>query len=189
MRPDSSRRWCLLALTGGLLAIGAATAATPLWNQLSHSQQTLIKPALLTSGGDFDKLPESRREALVRGADRWLSMSAEQRNTATRQFSQWQRLSSAEKMAVLERRERFRKMSPSERKALLDTRDRFLEKTAQEQAELREDYASDIQPQLDGLTSQPLTSPGAEAPGSPSPIGLPATTLPSNAATVPLLPR
>ncbi|MES2683281.1 MAG: DUF3106 domain-containing protein [Pseudomonadota bacterium] len=189
MRPDSSRRWWMLTLTGGLLAVGVAVAATPSWKQLSSQQQNLIKPALLTGGGDFDKLPESRREALLRGADRWLAMSPAQRTMATQQFSQWQQLSNAEKLAVLERRERFRKMSPNERKALLETRDRFLEKTAQEQVELREDYASNIQPQLEGLTSQPLMSPGAEAPGSTSPLGLPATTLPSNAATVPLLPR
>ena len=188
MRPDSSRRWWMLALTGGLLVATVAVAATPAWNQLNSKQQTLIKPALLTQGGDFDKLPEARRQALLNGADRWLSMSPEQRTLATRQFNQWQQLSAAEKMAVLERRERFRKMSADERKALLDTRDRFLEKTAHEQAELQEEFAN-IQPQLDGLTSQPLMSPSPDAPGSTSPLGLPATTLPSNGATIPVLPR
>lgn len=190
MRPDSPLRRWIIALTGGLLAIGAAAAAPALWHQLSNEQQTLIKPALLTQGGDFDKLPEQRRTALVKGADRWLAMTPAQRTTATQQFQQWQLLSPAQKVAVLERRERFRKMTPDQRKALLDTREQFLDMSLEKQTELRDEFA-DLQPQLEGLTGQPLTPATPSAPNSPSPFGLPITNLPNNATNlpIPLLPR
>ena len=189
MRPDSSLRRWLLALTGGLLAVGAAIAA-PAWLQLTAAQQSLIKPALVSQGGDFDKLPEASRTALVKGADRWLAMTPAQRTVATQQFQQWQQLSAVEKASVLERRERFRKMSPDQRKALLNTRDQFLEMPLLQQADLRDQFA-ELQPQLEGLISQPFnpTTPGT--PGAPGPFGLPITNLPSNATsiTAPLLPH
>ncbi|MES2884362.1 MAG: DUF3106 domain-containing protein [Pseudomonadota bacterium] len=185
MRPDSPLRRWIITLTGGLFAIGVAVAAPALWHQLSSAQQVLIKPALLTEGGDFDKLPESRRGALVKGADRWLAMTPAQRNTATQQFQQWQLLSPAQKVAVLERRERFRKMTPDQRKALLDTREQFLDMSIERQTSLRDEFA-DLQPQLEGLTGQPLTPTDPTTPGSPSPFGLPLTTLPNNATTLPI---
>ena len=188
MRPDSSLRRWIITLTGGLLAVGVAVAAPVLWQQLSGEQQSLIKPALLTQGGDFDKLSEPRRSALVKGADRWLAMTPAQRTTATQQFQQWQQLSPAQKAAVLERRERFRKMTPDQRKALLDTREQFLDMSIEQQADLRDEFA-DLQPQLEGLTGQPLTPTTPATPGTTSPLGLPTTTLPNNATNIPLLMR
>lgn len=191
MRPNSFVRRCALVLGCSVMAAGVAWAA-PAWRELTNSQQALIKPALLSQGGDFDKLPESRRAALVKGADRWLAMSPEQRTTATQQFQQWQQLSVADKVAVLQMRERFRKLSPVQRKALLDTQKQFRGMPLEQQKDLRDEF-NELQPlpQLDGLPMQPsLSTPGTTAPGSTAPFGLPATTLPSNGTVLPaFIPR
>lgn len=190
MRPDLLLRRILLTVAGTLFAAGAAFAA-PSWNDLTSQQQALITPALKSQGGNFDQLPEPRRSALVKGADRWLGMSAAQRTTATQQFQRWQQLSTAEKISVLERRERFRKLSPSQRKALLDTQKQFLEMPADQQTELRTEF-SELQPQIEGLPTQPLTPPGSPGnPGAIAPLGLPMTSLPGGGVDLPapLLPR
>lgn len=189
MRPDHLRRWASL-FAFGLLAAGAVFAA-PAWKQLTSAQQALIQPALISQGGDFDKLPEPRRAALVKGADRWLAMSSEQRTVATQQFQQWQQLSNAEKLSVLERRERFRKLSPEERKALLETQKQFLEMPLKQQQELQSEF-QELAPHLEALPTQSFGAPGSPAPGTTSPLGLPLNSLPSsNAAgvTPPPLPR
>lgn len=188
MRPDSLLRRCALVAVGTALGIGAVLAA-PSWQELTARQQALITPALQSQGGNFDKLSEPRRNALVKGADRWLAMTPAQRATATDQFRQWQALSVEQKLAVLERRDRFRKMSPEERKALLETRDRFLEMPLQQQAELHTEFES-LQPTLDGLSGQPLTPSTSPPPGSTVPLGLPPATLPGGTiTTLPVLPH
>lgn len=187
MRPDSLLRRCAFALAGLLASAGVALAA-PSWKDLDSRQQGLIKPALLSQGGDFDKLPAQRREALVKGADRWLSMTPEQRTTATQQFQQWQQMSAAEKIAVLERRERFRKLSPDQRKALLETQRQFLELPLQQQRDLRDEF-KELQPHLDGLPTQPFGPPGSPTPGTTPTLGLPSTALPPPGTTgMPLPP-
>lgn len=191
MRPNSFVRRCALALGCSVMAVGLVWAG-PAWRELTNIQQALIKPALLSQGGDFDKLPESRRAALIKGADRWLAMSPAQRTTATQQFQQWQQLSAGDKVAVLEMRERFRKLSPDQRKALLDTQKQFRALPLQQQKDLREEF-NELRPlpQLDELPMQPsLGTPGTTAPGSSSPFGLPGTTLPSNGTVLPaFIPR
>ena len=189
MRPNALLRRVVLALAATVFNTGAALAA-PSWNTLDARQQALIKPALQSQGGDFDQLSEPRRAALVKGADRWLAMTPSQRTTATQQFQQWQRLGAEQKVAVLERRERFRKLSPEQRKALLETQKQFLEMPLQQQTDLREQF-KDVQPAFDGLPSQPFGTPSSPtAPGSPAPLGLPVTGLPSSGATtVPPLSR
>lgn len=191
MRPNSFLRRCALVLGCSVMAASVAWAA-PAWRELTNSQQALIKPALLSQGGDFDKLPESRRAALVKGADRWLAMSPAQRTTATQQFRQWQQLSAIDKVAVLEMRERFRRLSPDQRKALLDTQKQFRALPLQQQKDLRDEF-KELQPlpQLDVLPMQPsLDTPGSTAPGSSPPFGLPGTTLPSNGTVLPgFMPR
>ncbi len=190
MRPDSMLGRCALILTGIFVSAGFAFAA-PAWKQLDVRQQALIAPALQSQGGDFDKLPAPRREALVKGADRWLAMTPQQRTVATQQFQQWQLMSAKEKVAVLERRERFRKLSPEQRKALLDTQKQFLEMPLQQQQELQGEF-KDLQPGFDGLPSQPFGPPTSAPPGATVPLGLPVTGLPgpgSNTTNLPPLPR
>lgn len=173
-----------LTLASAMLSSSVVLAA-PAWKQLSAQQQALITPALLLQGGDFDKLPEPRRAALVKGADRWLAMSPAQRNTATQQFQQWQQLSSSEKTLVLERRERFRKLSPEQRKALLDTQHKFQLMPLEQQQELRSEFN---ELPVDGLPSQPsFSTPGApvSADGAP-PLGLPLTPPTSGGANLPV---
>ncbi len=196
MRPDSLlphraaslMRRCALILIGSLLGAGSALAA-PAWKDLNSSQQALIRPALLSQGGDFDKLAEPRRAALVKGADRWLAMTPAQRTVATAQFQQWQQLTVAEKLAVLDRRDRFRKLSPDERKALLKTHKQFLETSLERQQELREQY-NQLAPALDSLPAQPFGTPATPSPGTTAPVGLPTTTLPSSSVVVPgAMPR
>ncbi len=187
MRPDSWLRRCTLILAGTLFGAGLAVAA-PVWSALDAQQKALIAPALLSQGGDFDALPESRRAALVRGADRWLAMTPAQRTTATRQLQRWQGMTMAQKVAALERRERFRKMSPEQRKALLETQRQFEEMPLQQQVELRGEF-EDLQPAFDGLPSQPFGTPTSPTPGAPPPLGLPGATLPNSTVNVPALPR
>lgn len=186
MRPDSFLHRSLLIAAGTAFTVGLALAA-PAWQSLTSSQQALIKPALLTQGGDFNQLPEARRTALVKGADRWLAMTPQQRTTATQQFNQWQLMSAAEKVAVLQRRERFRKLTPDQRKALLDTQKQFLEMPLQKQQELQDQF-KDLQPQLDTLPSQPFATPGSPSPGTTAPLGLPTSNLP-NSPNLPILPH
>lgn len=185
MRPDLLLRRALLTLVGSLFCIGSALAA-PEWKNLSPQQQALITPALKSQGGDFDKLPEPRRSALVKGAERWLAMSAAQRVKATQQFSQWQRLDTAEKIRVLEQREQFRRLSPDQRRALLDTQQQFLDLTADRQAELRNEF-TELQAALSNLPSQAFSPPSSPSPGTPPPLGLPMTVLPLAGEAVPPL--
>ena len=184
MRLDLLVRRVGLILASVVLSSSAALAA-PAWKQLSAQQQALITPALQSQGGNFDQLPETRRAALVKGADRWLAMSPAQRNTATQQFQQWQQLSGREKTLVLERRERFRKLSPEQRKALLDTRHQFQQMPLEQQQELRNEFKDLI---IDGLPSQPsFGTPGSPVPtdGAPA-LGLPLTAPMSGGANLPL---
>lgn len=184
MRLDLLLRGISLGLSGALLLSNAALAA-PAWKQLSPQQQALITPALQSQGGNFDKLPEARRAALIKGADRWLSMSPAQRNTATQQFQQWQRLSGQEKALVLERRERFRKLSPEQRKALLDTQQQFLKMPLEQQQDLRTEFDA---LSVDALPAQPSFG----APASPIPsdgtssLGLPLSPPNTGGANLPL---
>lgn len=173
MRPDSSLRRAAWVLAACLLGTGA-TLAAPAWTQLTERQQALIEPALRTQGGNFDALPEARREALVRGADRWLAMSPEQRNVASQQFQRWQQLSTAERVQVLERRERFRKLPADQRKALLEAQKQFLEMPLQQQAELRNQFFKDLQNAAERIPSELDGSGGTPiAPSSNNPLGLP----------------
>jgi len=183
VRPDSFLRSCAFVIALTLLGVGSAWAA-PTWNELNNRQQALIKPSLQSEGGDFDSLSEPRRAALVKGADRWLAMTAEQRIVATEQFQQWRRLSTAEKLAVLDRRDRFRKMGPDQRKALLDTHKQFLESSLQRQQELR-DIFNRLPVPTTSLPSQPFGTPQPPTPGAQPPLGLPGTVFPSNTFTLP----
>jgi len=191
VRPETSSRrrnrpTFLLVLAGALVTLAAYAA--PAWKQLTSAQQGLIKPALLSEGGDFDRLSETRRAALIKGADRWLAMTPEQRTRATQQFQQFQQLSGPEKLAVLERRERFRKLPPEQRKALLDTQKQFLEMPLQQQQDLQDQF-KDLQLQLEALPSQQFPTPSPSAPGNPPPLGLPVTnSLPGVSTLSPLLP-
>lgn len=176
MRVESVLRRCApLAMACMLLGAGVAIAA-PAWKNLDTQQQALIRPALQSQGGNFDALPEARRDALVKGADRWLTMTPDQRGKATRQFQQWQQLSAGQKATVLQRRERFRRMTPEQRKALLDTQKQFLEMPLQQQSELYNRF-NELQPGLGGLTTQPITPPSSPAtPGTTTPaVGLPSS--------------
>lgn len=186
MRLESTLRRCVLAIAGTFLGVGAVLAA-PAWSTLDNQQQALIKPALQSQGGDFDKLPEQRRIALVKGADRWLAMTPAERTTATQQLKQWQQLSNQQKVAVLERREQFRKLSPEQRKTLLETQKQFLEMPLQQQADLHNEF-NDLRQGLDGLSSPGFTYPSTAAPGATVPLGLPTTPLPSTALGLPILP-
>lgn len=183
MRTDSLIRRCVLILTATLFGAGVVLAA-PAWKDLNSRQQAMIKPSLISQGGDFDRLPLQRREALVKGADRWLGMTPEQRTTATQQFQQWQLLSAQQKVSALERRERFRKLSPEQRKALLETHKQFLEMPLQQQTELHNEF-NDLQQNINGLPAQPFATPTSPTPGSTVPLGLPVTTLPSGTILLP----
>jgi len=171
MRPNSSLRRMAWVLAGCLLGAGV-TMAGPAWKQLTESQQALIEPALRSQGGDFDTLPEARREALMRGADRWLAMSAEQRSLATQQFQRWQQLSAAERVLVLERRERFRKMPAEQRKTLLDTHKQFLDLPLQQQADLRDQFEG-LESSFEGFPSDFGSPDSPTMPGSNNPLNLP----------------
>jgi len=171
MRPNSSLRRMAWVLAGCLLGAGV-TVAAPAWKQLTEGQQALIEPALRAQGGDFDTLPEARREALMRGADRWLAMTPEQRGLATQQFQRWQQLSAAERVLVLERRERFRKMPAEQRKTLLDTHKQFLNLPLQQQADLRDQF-KDLETTFEGFPSDFGGTDAPAAPGGSNPLGLP----------------
>ncbi len=179
MRLDSLLRRSALILATTLMGVGIALAA-PAWKQLTAPQQALIEPALKSQGA-FDTLSEPRRNALVKGADRWLAMTPEQRTAATRQFQQWQQLNTAEKVAVLERREQFRKLSSEQRKTLLDARKNYLDLPLQQQINLREQF-NQLQSPFDGLPSSLFGTPNApstpSAPGNSSTFGLPLSSTP-----------
>ncbi|MDO9451302.1 MAG: DUF3106 domain-containing protein [Stagnimonas sp.] len=175
MRLDSLLRRSALILTTTLMGVGIALAA-PAWKQLTAPQQALIEPALKSQGA-FDTLPEPRRNALVKGADRWLAMTPEQRTAATRQFQQWQQLNTVEKVAVLERREQFRKLSSEQRKTLLDARKHYLDLPLQQQINLKEQFNL-IQSPFEGLPTHPFAPATPTAPGSSSVFGLPLGSTP-----------
>lgn len=176
MRLDSLLRRSALIIATTLMGVGIALAA-PAWKQLTSRQQALIEPALKAQPGGFDSLPEPRRNALVKGADRWLAMTPEQRTAATRQFQQWQQLNTVEKVAVLERREQFRKLSAEQRKTLLDTHKYYLDLPLQQQINLKEQFSL-LQAPFEGLPSSPLTPTTPNAPGSSSVFGLPLSSTP-----------
>lgn len=176
MRLDSLLRRSALILTTTLMGVGIALAA-PAWKQLTAYQQALIEPALKSEGSAFDTLSEPRRNALVKGADRWLAMTPEQRTAATRQFQQWQQLNTVEKVAVLERREQFRKLSAEQRKTLLDARKHYLDLPLQQQINLKEQFNL-IQSPFEGLPTSPFTPTTPTAPGTSSVFGLPLSSTP-----------
>lgn len=187
MRPD-------LLLLRGLavvlaLVVGSnAAMAAPAWKDLSAEQRQLIAPALVSQGGDFDKLSEPRRTALAKGAERWLAMSPAQRTNATQQFQRWQQMDKDQKLAVLEQRERFRKMTPAQRRALLDTQRRFEQLTLLQQQDLRSEFSELLPRLVDELAVQSVTAPTAPSAPSPGPVGLPSGSL-ANGFNLPVLPH
>ena len=86
-----------------------AHAATA-WQQLSPAEQTVLQQ----HRGNWDQLPEQRRQELRRRAARIENMSPAQRQRLEQRREKFQQLPEAERQAL---KERWRNMTPAERKA------------------------------------------------------------------------
>lgn len=117
----------------------AAFANAPVHSSLSAEQKNLISKDAAT----FDALPESARQRLADGANRWLQMSPQQRSDASRQMQVWQALSPDERTKALDRRAQFRAMPADEQAALIERHRRFLALPQAERDRLRAAYARD----------------------------------------------
>lgn len=113
-------------------------AQTPEWNQLSREQQQLLAPL----AGNWDGLDESRRERLLGGVERYLSMNAEERDKAWGRFRVWQGLDEEEKQHIRQQFERFGNMDAKEQERLRERFERFQQLPEERRKALRNDWQS-----------------------------------------------
>lgn len=180
MRPDIRHTLAVLLLA----LMPAAFAAAPAWQNLSPEQQAVVAPTLKGGSETFDRLPDTRRQALAEGARRWLEMSPEQRLEASHQFNTWQRMDTAQRRAALDRRERFRQLPRAEQERLLRERRRFESLPRVEQERLRQSFRESLQQRgmdalnvpADGLMPPTLPSIPTLPPPTTTPSPMPSTT-------------
>src|SRR4030088_3860112 len=87
-------------------AAGANPPAPVAGSSLSPEQHKLLS----RFAGQWDSLPPSRQQALAHGSERWLGMSAEQRDKARDRFSHWQTLPPEQRHARRRPRERIQSL-------------------------------------------------------------------------------
>ena len=83
----------LLAVTGVFLllvmslpGIGWAQESGSSWDQLSPSEQKVLKPF----AGKWDQLPPDKRSRLKKGANRWGQLTPQQRQNMKQRMKTWQ---------------------------------------------------------------------------------------------------
>jgi len=87
-------------------------------------------------------LPPARQQALAHGSDRWLGMSAEQRNKARERFSHWQSLPPEERHALRGRWQRFQALPPNEQARVRENFHKFQQLPPARRQILREQWRS-----------------------------------------------
>ena len=109
----------LLLASGSVLAGGQAAPATatlPAWDQLSPAQRELV---LAPMRERWDANPDERA-GMYEHAQRWHSMTSEQRHKARRGLRHWEHMEPAQRTEMRALFEKMKTMTPEQRKVLRD---------------------------------------------------------------------
>ena len=85
-------------------------------------------------------MPPARQQALAHGSDRWLGMSAEQRDKARERFSHWQSLPPEQRHALRSRWQRFQELPPNEQARVRENFHKFQQLPPARRQILREQW-------------------------------------------------
>ena len=126
----------LIAAISVLLMCGVAVADGVTWGELSDEQRVVLRQF----EGSFDSLPAERRERLSRGAERFATMTPEQRRHAEARFMRWRELSDERRALIRERAEIFQDLSPEEQQRIRENYRRYQEMKRERREMLRDRY-------------------------------------------------
>jgi len=126
----------LIVAISALLLCGVAVADGVTWDQLSDEQRVVLGQF----EGSFDELPADRRERLSRGAERFSTMTPEERAQAQARFMRWRELSDERRALIRERAEIFQNLPPEEQQRIRENYRRFQEMKRERREMLRDRY-------------------------------------------------
>lgn len=111
-------------------------AGGPAWNTLSSEQQHILRQLGLEE--NWGRLPEARRDRLLRGLQRWEKMNPEQRKIARQNLKRWRQLPPERRKLLRERLKRFRSLPPERRRLLREKYHKFRQLPPKRRKALRE---------------------------------------------------
>ena len=85
-------------------------------------------------------MPPSRQQALAHGTERWLGMSAEQRDKARERFGHWQTLPPEQRHALRDRWQKFQALPPNEQANVRENFHKFQQLPPARRQMLREQW-------------------------------------------------
>lgn len=112
-----------LLFIGSLFTAAYAADKAPTWDQLSKQQQSIFKSKGLESS--WNKMPEQKRQSIVRGLAQWKAMGKKQRVKAKKRVEKWKKLSEAERKKLRKEFLSFQKLTPAQKKVLRDNFKRY----------------------------------------------------------------
>lgn len=130
-RMSAIARATLLGLA--LLLSATAQADDRAFSTLPPDEQRVLTPF----ADSWDGLDAATREQLRRGAQRWLSMSPEQRARAAERLADWQRLPPEQRERLREAHQRYRALSPEQQQRLQQRFREFQNLPPEQRRELR----------------------------------------------------
>jgi len=115
--------------------VQAADQATS-WKDLSPE----VKKVLKRFESNWEALPQTKQNKLLVGANRWLTMTPEQRKTSGERFKKWSKLSNEQKNLLSDRFSRFRELPPATQQKLRAKFAQFKKLTPKERRRLRDRF-------------------------------------------------
>lgn len=106
------------------------------WDELTPSVQKVLQPF----SGQWRDFDDATRERLIKGADRWVNMTPEEKFKAKKQFGQWKNLPEDKKKQVRHRFDRFRQLPPEQQRRMRRAFQSFQKLPKDKKAELKARY-------------------------------------------------
>ena len=122
-----------LTVTGSAAALESASSS---FEDLDPVEQKLLAPMR----EDWARLPQQRREHLLRGAKTWRSMSPAERRIARKRLGRWKSLSPEKRQRLLKRLQRYKSLPPAARAKLRATHKKFRALPRDERIRLRRQW-------------------------------------------------
>lgn len=128
-------RLCFVVLLWTLFSASAVVAA-PDWQDLDAEQQG----SLQSLSGDWNSMPELRRENILRGLTRWNSLNTEGKKKASERLQRWSQLSTEDKVNLRQQFDRFQNLDEPKKEKLRSLYRDFKQLDKKKQKMLRENF-------------------------------------------------
>jgi phosphoserine phosphatase len=112
----------------------AVRAAPIAWSSLSPDEQQILESV----HKNWDQLPAQQR--LLRGAQRWATLTPEQRNNVRSRFEKWNSLPQDQREKLRERYEKFKQLPPDQQERIRQAFKRFGSLPPDQRQHLREKF-------------------------------------------------